>query len=91
MFDRDGWCCRVCGVMVTQGRASRRSAVGDHLRPARLAPEAFLDAENVWTVCKWCHDGDIKALEAQYWSTGADRIKSEKLKLKPLGLDGYRR
>lgn len=91
VFDRDNWCCRFCGVMVTQGKRSRRSAVGEHLQPAKLAPHLFLDPSNVWTACRRCHDTECAAIEARHWEKGPEFIRKEKEKVKPLGFDGYRR
>ena len=54
---RDGGRCRRCGVRVTSGRKSKRSAAVDHIKPHKGDKALFFDPDNVWTLCKGCHDG----------------------------------
>ena len=53
---RDGGRCQRCGVKVTDGRKSKRSAVVDHIVPHKGDRGLFFDPSNVWTLCKHDHD-----------------------------------
>lgn len=53
---RDGGRCRRCGIKVTSGRKSNRSAVVDHIVPHGGDRALFFDPSNVWTLCKQDHD-----------------------------------
>lgn len=54
---RDGGLCQRCGVKVTSGRKHKRSAAVDHKTPHEGDRDLFFDPDNVWTLCKGCHDG----------------------------------
>ena len=54
---RDGGKCQRCGVRVTSGRRSKHSAAVDHKVPHKGDRKLFFDPDNVWTLCKSCHDG----------------------------------
>lgn len=62
---RDMFTCQMCGVMLTNGKKSSRSAVVDHKQPAELRPDLFLNDDNTWAVCKRCHDTTCASIEAR--------------------------
>ncbi|MVA98859.1 hypothetical protein GN330_16550 [Nitratireductor sp. CAU 1489] len=82
---RDLFTCRMCGVLLSEGRQSPRSAVVDHLEPAYLSPSLFFDQSNLWSVCKGCHDGPCASIEARH--NDPSRIKAEKLNYVVAGHD----
>lgn len=50
--------------MVVGGRKHRHSATVDHIEPHRQDKAKFFDPDNVWTLCKGCHDGWKATIES---------------------------
>lgn len=88
ILERDLWCCRMCGCLLTTGRKSDNSAVVDHIETRAMSPEKELDDDNLWAVCKFHHDSVCASLEARY-KKPAD-LRKAKLNYRVVGLDGYR-
>lgn len=76
ILTRDLWTCQMCGVMLIEGRASKASAVVDHLKPHTLRPELVYADTNLWSVCKGCHDGACASIE--FGCKDADQIEQLK-------------
>ena len=89
ILERDGYQCRMCGVILTTGRKARRSAVVDHLKPLALCPELGLEPDNLWSVCSDCHNGPCARIEAKHVDPVA--VMAAKLfhQVTRVGLDGY--
>lgn len=83
VFTRDKGQCRMCGVILTSGRASDRAAVADHIEPHRGQVALFFDQSNVWAICKQCHDGPCKLIERD----GQGDIAARKLAWRPEAYD----
>lgn len=81
---RDNGACRMCKQIVTSGRKSDRSAVIDHIEPHNGDHGKFWDQDNLWLVCKMCHDTHCQAYEKQ----GGD-VRALKMGHRTVGLDGY--
>lgn len=62
---RDGNCCQWpgCGVLLTNGKKQPNSAVCDHRIPHREDYALFHDPDNLWMLCKSCHDTHKQSLE----------------------------
>ena len=88
IIKRDGYTCQMCGVFLRRGRKHPRSAVVDHKQPAKLRPDLFYDDDNVWAVCKRCHDTTCQSIEARY-GNDAEAIRTAKEAHSPVGIDGY--
>ena len=58
---RDLFTCQRCGKI--EGDTSQ--LVADHKRPHRGIAALFLDINNLWTLCKPCHDGWKQREEAR--------------------------
>ena len=86
---RDMFTCQMCGVSLTDGKRSPRSAVVDHKQPAELRPDLFYDDNNTWAVCKRCHDTTCQSIEARL-GDDAQAIRAAKEAYRPVGLDGYK-
>ncbi|WP_136685687.1 HNH endonuclease [Falsirhodobacter xinxiangensis] len=56
---RDGFTCGMCGRL--EGQTSQ--LVADHKTPHRGNEAMFWDADNIWCVCKGCHDGAKQRME----------------------------
>jgi 5-methylcytosine-specific restriction protein A len=67
---RDGFQCQRCGVMLTNGRRSPRSAVVHHMQPHK----GDFDLDNLQAVCWQCHSGAIQSGEVLGYDSaiGAD-------------------
>ena len=87
VLHRDGYRCRMCAVIVTDGRTGDRAAVIDHIRPRSLRPDLALDDGNCWCVCRGCHDGPCASIEARH-PGDADAIAAAKAAWRPVGVDG---
>jgi len=59
VFLRDHYTCQLCGKL--EGNTSR--LIGDHKEPHRGNEAAFFNEENVWTLCKPCHDSEKQKQE----------------------------
>ena len=59
VFLRDLYTCQMCGRV--EGNTSK--LIGDHKTPHRGDRAMFFSDENVWTLCKSCHDGEKQKLE----------------------------
>jgi hypothetical protein len=81
---RDKGKCRMCAAIVTDGRKAPNAAVIDHMQPHNGDLARFWDRDNMWLVCKRCHDGPCQAYERK----GGD-VRSAKMSHKVVGLDGY--
>ena len=53
-----------CKVSLTRGRDKTSSAVVHHIKPHKGDPELFFSLDNLQSVCKAHHDGDIQSTEA---------------------------
>lgn len=53
-----------CGIQLTRGRNKPNSAVVHHIKPHKGDMTLFLDPDNLQSVCKRHHDGDIQSQEA---------------------------
>ena len=60
---RDGFKCQRCGVILTDGRRSPRSAVVHHIEAHKGNAELFFDLANLEAVCWTCHSGAIQSEE----------------------------
>jgi 5-methylcytosine-specific restriction protein A len=71
---RDGYQCQRCGVMLTNGRRSPRSAVVHHMQPHKGDLDLFFALDNLEAVCWTCHSGAIQSEEVLGYdaSIGAD-------------------
>jgi 5-methylcytosine-specific restriction endonuclease McrA len=71
ILTRDGFRCqhKGCGTLLKQGRSGDRSAVVHHKSPHKGDMELFFDPDNLTSVCKRCHDGDIQSIEANGFDT----------------------
>jgi len=58
---RDHFTCQWRGHGLMTGRTS--DLVAHHKVPHRGSAVLFWDINNLLCVCRWCHDGPIKALE----------------------------
>ena len=87
ILERDLWCCRICGCLLTTGRAAKDAAVVDHVIPRLLAPELALEPDNLWAICKADHDSVCASIERKH--TTPEAIKKAKLAYRPIGIDGY--
>lgn len=56
---RDLFTCQMCGKL----EPNTALLVGDHKEPHRGDRARFFDEQNVWAVCKPCHDGEKQKLE----------------------------
>ncbi len=58
---RDRYTCSMpgCGVVIT----GKGQAIADHRTPHRGDEALFWDAENIWCICKACHDSVKQAEE----------------------------
>lgn len=80
--------------MLRKGRKHRFSAVVDHIRPYDLRPDLVYDPDNLWSVCRDCHDRECRRIEDkarsvhQWTPRGADWIAAEKMRFRFVGLDG---
>lgn len=63
---RDSHTCQMCGCILRQGRDHPRSAAVDHKAPLMLAWEERLNPNNLWAVCKQCHESTCAKIERQY-------------------------
>lgn len=68
VFIRDHFTCQICGRI--DGNTSR--LIGDHKVPHRGDRSLFFDEENVWTLCKPCHDSEKQKRER---AEGRGRVK----------------
>ena len=84
---RDLWICQMCGVGLIAGKVKPTSAVVDHLQPVLMAPDLFFDGDNLWSVCKGCHDNECRSIE--FNNNCSVNIKSRKKDYRPIGVDGY--
>ena len=54
----------MCGCICLSGRPTHpRAATIDHLTPHKGDEALFYDPENLWLVCKQCHDGPCAEIE----------------------------
>ena len=60
---RDGFQCQRCGVILTDGRRSSRSAVVHHIEAHKGDMDLFFDLANLAAVCWACHSGAIQSEE----------------------------
>jgi 5-methylcytosine-specific restriction enzyme A len=60
---RDGFQCQRCGVILTDGRRSPRSAVVHHIEAHKGDMDLFFDLANLAAVCWACHSGAIQSEE----------------------------
>jgi hypothetical protein len=74
----------MCSCVVSSGRKSPTSAVIDHMQPHKGDMKLFWDHNNLWLVCKRCHDGPCQTYERKVGD-----VRSMKLCHKVVGLDGY--
>ena len=76
-FVRDGMTCQMegCGRLI--GDTSQ--LVADHRVPHRGDPRLFWDPDNVWTLCKACHDQRKQAEEHRGYHTdvGLDGLPTD--------------
>ncbi|WP_246748779.1 HNH endonuclease [Rhizobium setariae] len=56
---RDRFTCQMCGKV--DGNTSR--LIGDHKEPHHGDRAMFFNEDNVWCICKPCHDGDKQRME----------------------------
>lgn len=61
ILKRDGFCCRICGVMHTD--TSQLEA--DHIIPHKGDAKLFWDKGNLWCVCSSCHRTTCQQIEAR--------------------------
>jgi len=87
VLTRDGWQCRICATLLTDGASHERSAVVDHIRPHRLRPDLTWDEGNCWALCRGCH-ADMQGIEKRL-SPDADAIAAAKLRRRGIGQDGW--
>ena len=87
ILKRDGYRCRMCSVILTDGRKGDRAAVIDHIRPRSLRPDLALDPDNCWALCRLDHDGPCASIEARH-AGDADAIAAAKASWRPVGVDG---
>ncbi|MBO9398744.1 HNH endonuclease [Shimia sp. R9_2] len=84
----------MCGVVLREGRRHKAAAVVDHIRPYDLRPDLELEPDNLWSVCRDCHDRECRRIEdkarsiRQWTPRGADWIASEKMRFRFVSLDG---
>lgn len=69
---RDGYQCRRCKVFLQEGRREPESAVVHHVEPVELRPDLAFELDNLESVCKLCHDGDLAREELQGYSDAID-------------------
>jgi 5-methylcytosine-specific restriction protein A len=71
---RDGFQCQRCGVMLTNGRRSPRSAVVHHIEAHKGDRDLFFALDNLEAVCWTCHSGAIQSEEVLGYDSaiGAD-------------------
>lgn len=82
VLTRDLFTCQMCGVILREGREDDRAAVVDHIQPVRLRPDLFYDPDNLWSVCRQCHDGAIRRAEDRHQNDAeATRAAKEALRL----------
>ena len=91
---RDQWQCGMCRCLLTEGKKDPRAAVVDHIIPAAMRPDLFYAPDNLWAVCKACHDGPCASIEARH--RGYEAIRAAKMDRRgkrstprAVGLDGY--
>lgn len=63
ILDRDGWTCRVTGVLLVGKYPADDSAVVDHIRPHRGDAALFWDPNNLHSVSKAYHDSEKQRIE----------------------------
>ncbi len=84
----------MCGAVLRRGKRHKAAAVVDHMRPYDLRPDLVYEPENLWAVCRNCHDTECRRIEdrargiRQWTYRGADWIAAEKLRCRFEGLDG---
>lgn len=61
VLTRDLFTCRRCGQVC----GGKGEAVCDHRQPHRGDEAMFFDADNLWCLCKPCHDGWKARIEAR--------------------------
>jgi 5-methylcytosine-specific restriction endonuclease McrA len=66
--------CQMCGAM----HIDTSKLVADHIVPHRGSATLFWDRDNLWCVCKECHDTTCQEIEAQHAMTD-DEIRQAKL------------
>jgi 5-methylcytosine-specific restriction protein A len=79
---RDLYQCQMCGVSLIQGREDGRSALVDHIIPAKLCPELFYEPTNLQACCRNCHASTCADIEARY-AGDADAIAAAKRAIRP--------
>ncbi len=68
VLTRDGYRCKLCGVVLTSGRKSARSAVVHHKEAHKGNHSLFFDQGNLEASCKRCHDGVLQSEEVRGYS-----------------------
>lgn len=89
ILNRDLFTCQICGVILRDGTTDDRAAVVDHIQPAKLRPDLFFSARNLWGVCRQCHDGVIRRAEDAH-SGDAEAIRAAKEQLRLGSHRGWR-
>lgn len=84
---RDLFTCQMCGTLLRCGRAHKRAAVVDHIKPIELRPDLTWDEGNCWSICRGC-DAVCESIEKRK-TPDADAIAAAKRAHRPVGLDGY--
>lgn len=74
VWNRDGGRCQMpgCGVVVIAGREAPNAGVVDHKRPHRGDWALFRSLDNLWLLCKACHDQRKQVIELRGFDPAVD-------------------
>lgn len=76
---RDGYVCRVTGVLCIGKHPADNSAVADHIMEPNGDPHLFWDIDNIRTVSKAYHDGERQRQQIAERGRGAGRKSTASL------------
>lgn len=68
----NGYTCGMCGCLCVGRSPAPNSPVCDHKVPHRGDATLFFDPDNLWTVCKQCHDSEKQRIEKTGYSSMPD-------------------
>lgn len=69
VFARDNHTCKMCGVLCYGRGQSPRAPVCDHIVDVKTDKAKAFDPANLRTLCKTCHDGERRRIDATGYSS----------------------
>lgn len=61
---RDNHTCQMCGALL-RGKGKQAAEV-DHVIPESLRPDLYLEPDNCWFLCRYCHSTRAQYIERKH-------------------------